>query len=404
MSSVVATVAVGGFPNALALRTRNVLIDLLQGRGTRFLSHYPYAYVANYDGSVNVIRTSDNKVVKTIPNLGFAAGVKVSANGSRAYVLRMQGVTVIDTATNSVVGDIWHGTDQSYSLAISPNQKTLYIVEHGNKLYVIGIAPHTVSSVTVGTEPVDVEVSPDGAHVYTADIDSDTVTVVSTATNTVTATIAVGGNPQTVVASPDGTRLYVANAGHSTPGRLDVPIGTISVINTATNTVTATIAVGKDPKGIAVSPNGKRVYVTNRWDGVLLDPSTGDVAAEAAGSVSVINATTNQVIETITAGRMPDGIAVSPQGDYLYVANGNDGTVSVIKTGSEIGDIFNHRVLELIAQARRINGSWMVVGSKVIPIPPHPPTLAALAETAALHLDGAFDSPEIVEQLRRLQD
>ena len=38
---------------------------------------------------------------------------------------------------------------------------------------------------------------------------------------------------------------------------------TVSVIDTASNTVTATVAVGTDPYGVAVSPDGARVYVTN---------------------------------------------------------------------------------------------------------------------------------------------
>ena len=38
---------------------------------------------------------------------------------------------------------------------------------------------------------------------------------------------------------------------------------TVSVINTATNTVSATITVGNNPDGVSVSPDGSKVYVTN---------------------------------------------------------------------------------------------------------------------------------------------
>ena len=53
--------------------------------------------------------------------------------------------------------------------------------------------------------------------------------------------------------SPDGTRAYVTNLGS----------GTVSVIDTDTNTVIATITVGSGPAGVAVSPDGTRAYVTN---------------------------------------------------------------------------------------------------------------------------------------------
>jgi YVTN family beta-propeller protein len=64
-----------------------------------------------------------------------------------------------------------------------------------------------------------------------------TVSVIDTATNTVTATIAVGSNPLGVAMTPDGSKAYVANAGSNT----------VSGIDTATNTVTATIPVGVAP-------------------------------------------------------------------------------------------------------------------------------------------------------------
>ena len=40
---------------------------------------------------------------------------------------------------------------------------------------------------------------------------------------------------------------------------------TVSVINTATNTVSATITVGIYPLGVSVSPDGSKVYVANEW-------------------------------------------------------------------------------------------------------------------------------------------
>ena len=59
--------------------------------------------------------------------------------------------------------------------------------------------------------------------------------------------------------SPDGTRLYVTNNDDNT----------MSVIHTATNTVTATIVVGSSPQAVAVDPSGRYVYVTNSGDNTV---------------------------------------------------------------------------------------------------------------------------------------
>ena len=88
----------------------------------------------------------------------------------------------------------------------------------------------------------------------------------------------------------------------------------MSVIDTATNTVIDTITVGADPPGVAVSPDGMTAYVTNN----------------GSSTVSVIDTTTNTVIDTIAVGANPFGVAVSPDSLVVYVANLGDNTVSVI--------------------------------------------------------------------------
>jgi YVTN family beta-propeller protein len=64
-----------------------------------------------------------------------------------------------------------------------------------------------------------------------------TMSVIDTATNTVTATVTVGSIPQGVAVNPAGTLAYVANFLSNT----------VSVIDTATNAVTATVTVGTNP-------------------------------------------------------------------------------------------------------------------------------------------------------------
>jgi YVTN family beta-propeller protein len=84
-----------------------------------------------------------------------------------------------------------------------------------------------VSTLTVGGDPVNIAITPDGATAYVANAGAKTVSAINTATNSVVATIAVGTAPSDISITPDGTQAYVTNAGSNT----------VSVINTSTNAV-----------------------------------------------------------------------------------------------------------------------------------------------------------------------
>jgi YVTN family beta-propeller protein len=86
----------------------------------------------------------------------------------------------------------------------------------------------------VGLKPEHLAATPDGTHVYVANINSGTVSVIRTGTNTVVATVPVGNNPIGVAVTPDGKHAYVAIDSSNT----------VSVIRTATNTVVANIPCG----------------------------------------------------------------------------------------------------------------------------------------------------------------
>jgi YVTN family beta-propeller protein len=141
-------------------------------------------------------------------------------------------------------------------------------------------------------------------YAYITNSGSTTVSVIDTATNKVTATVNVGSNPYGVAVNPKGTKVYVASDVNDA----------VSVIDTATNKVTATVPVGSDPWGIAVNPDGTKVYVAN----------------EGSGTVSVIDTASNKVTATIKVGNYPYGIAVNPAGTKVYAVNDLDNTVSVI--------------------------------------------------------------------------
>jgi uncharacterized repeat protein (TIGR01451 family) len=195
------------------------------------------------------------------------------------------------------------------SVTAGQAQPFAYVPNEGSHtVSVIDTASNTVTAtIPVGFGPRGAAVTPDGAFVYVANWISGTASVIDTASNTVTDTILVGAGPYGVAVSPNGAFVYVTN--HS---------GTVSVIDTATNTVTATIPVGSGPIGVAVTPDGAFVYVANF----------------GSTDVSVIDTASNTVTATIQVGANPGGVDVTPDGAFAYVTNYSSNTVSVIDTAS----------------------------------------------------------------------
>ncbi len=127
-----------------------------------------------------------------------------------------------------------------------------------------------------------------------------TVSVIDTNDRLVVETVSVGQMPRGVAISPDGREVYVANQLSDT----------VSVIRTADNKVVATIPVDEGPYGVAVSPDRKEIYVTQ----------AGPFPAYRT-TVSVIDAQAREVVGKIAVGNKPIGVAVSSDGKRLYVAN-----------------------------------------------------------------------------------
>ncbi len=145
-------------------------------------------------------------------------------------------------------------------------------------------------TITVGVLPYDLTVS--GTRLYVSNTGSGTVSVIDTVTDTVIATIPVGRNPGSVVVV--GTKLYVANTDGNT----------VSVIDTANFTTLSSIAVGAGPYRIVAA--GTKLYVGN----------------SRAGTVSVIDTATDAVSATIRTG-FDTGAGRETLGpDYLMVVGG----------------------------------------------------------------------------------
>jgi YVTN family beta-propeller protein len=199
--------------------------------------------------------------------------------------------------------------------------------------------------------------SPDGRRLYAALFNNCTLAVVDLTTydpatgDAKSVEVPTGSSPERVVVSPRGDRIYVANRGGRVPepgdteDRTDPVVvdpktyrastGTVSVIDAARaasdpdHALVATVSVGLQPAALALSLDGRRLFVANA----------------NSDSVSVADTASGRVIETIPTspapGRLaessPNGLVVSSDGRRLFVTLGGDNCVEQVDLDAGAG-------------------------------------------------------------------
>jgi YVTN family beta-propeller protein len=187
----------------------------------------------------------------------------------------------------------------------------------------VKIAPAACAGFCLFVLPLRVQ----AAHAYVSNEDEDTVSVIDTSRKSVTATIHVGKRPRGMQLSRDGSRLYVAVSGRSKcPPKMpdeqceklahDLSADGIAVVDTRSLKLLRLLPAGSDPERFDLSRNGLRLYV----------------ADEDSATASVVDVPDATVLSRIPVGREPEGVRVSPRGSWVAVTNETDSTVSLIDT------------------------------------------------------------------------
>ena len=144
--------------------------------------------------------------------------------------------------------------------------------------------------------PSDVVASKDGKSLFVLNADAAQIAVLEIAGGKVTRSINCPAGPTGLALSPDGARLYVTCGG---------PEGKVAVVDVGSGKASATMAVGHTPTGPSVTPDGKRLYVCNRFN----------------NDVSVIDLAAGKQIARVPVVREPIGSAVTPDGKLVFVTN-----------------------------------------------------------------------------------
>lgn len=335
-NTVVATITVGVTPDGLAITP-----------DSRF------AYVANNNNygipngfTVSVLDLTNNLLKQTISDASFSEPFTVTINpaGTRAYVTNSNSTTIsiIDLATNTVIGVIG-GFDGPSGMAITPDGNLGYVNNYGAAgglgsgngitVRVVDLVANAIvgAPIVVGLAPASLAITPDGKFVYTINyVDGNpgtgTMSIIQTSTNTVVGTIPGFSGPFGIAITPDGKFAYVTNFGSNN----FEPIGTtVSVVDLHSNTIIATVNLGIQPSGIAITPDSRLAYASNfntLYAGAMFTNLT-----PGQGTVNIIDIATNTVLPPIIAvGESPTAMRIAPNGEFAYVTNFAYNTVSVI--------------------------------------------------------------------------
>lgn len=253
-------------------------------------------YFYNNNQAYSVINTATNTIINNfvLAQSGAGAdGIDITPDGSTLYYAGISSnvpdtIYALNPATGTIKAKIVMPSSGVEGVAMNPNGQEVYIAL-GGTIQVINTSTNTLdSAITISTSNspfiYGVAVSPDGSKVYAAitayNPSEGYVAVVNTSTKSVIANILVsksGGGTYGIAVDPTGTRVYATN----------IKWGNMAVIDAVNNTLIDTFPVGQRPYGLAVSKDGSKVYVANQTSG---------------GSVTVFNTATNSILTTIPAG------------------------------------------------------------------------------------------------------
>jgi YVTN family beta-propeller protein len=304
-----------------------------------------------HSGEVTIIDGADYHVIATVPVGKRPRGIHPSPDGKTIYVALsgtpIQAPPKLDAHGNPILK---HKSDDDDDDDTAADKSA-------DGIGVLDIVSHRITGkIKVGSDPEEFDISKDGTRLYVSNEDVKTASVVNIASGKVEHIIPVGPEPEGVNTTPDGKSFYVTceaggdiyvieTTGYTSTAHFKVPprprsvafvpggnvgfipsesVGQLNVIDTATPHVTKVITLpeGARPMRVKISKDGKLVYVS---EGRL-------------GTISVLDAHSFQILNSIKVGERPWGIELSPDGRFLFSANGPSNDVSVVdlQTNKEV--------------------------------------------------------------------
>ncbi len=253
------------------------------------------AFVANYGkqqpgSTLSVVDLASRKEAKRVSLGALRRPHGIAVAGGKVYFTAEVNRVVARYDPQSDQVDWIMGTGQggTHMLALSPAEDRVYTanIESGTVSVLdraAGPGAPGVRQVPAGKEPEAIAVSPDGREVWVGSRAGGAITVIDAAAEKVTATLPFQGVPIRLVFTPDGKRVLASDAAG----------GELVVLDAAARREVRRVPLGKVPVGLLAAPDGKRAYV----------------ALAAENRVAAVDLQSLTVSGTVETGPVPDGLA-----------------------------------------------------------------------------------------------
>jgi YVTN family beta-propeller protein len=272
------------------------------------------------DSNLAFVDPSTLQVIAKVPTGNAPHEVAVSTDGRMALVANY-GTGPEPGTTISIVGVAERKELKRLAIPLLRPHGTFAI---GSHIYFTAEGSHAIARYDVPSGAIDwiqgsdangthmLIVMPGEKKIYTANIGSDSVSVIDLANAPRiirVSAIAVGKGPEGIDLSPDSKEIWVAHRGD----------GALSIIDTATDKVVQTIAMGtKMANRVKFTRDGKRVLVS--------DPPSNQLL--------VFDASSRQLVRKIESEAGPEGILIAPDGKRAFIACSAAGKVAVLDLDS----------------------------------------------------------------------
>lgn len=280
-----------------------------------------YTYVTNDTTGQDTISifSADSNIGELRPVASVNAGLNpagVAVAGNRFVYVANHGVVggdqgnVSGYAINASNGTLTPVAGSPFAAGRNPAGVTSD--SQGRVLYVTNFEGASVSVFTIGA--------------------SGALTPLATASTHYPSTVLNGTAPAAIAIAPSGRFAYTANKSRTnapTVGRIGS--GTVTVFRVETDgrlTAIQNVAAGIDPIHLAVSPDGRHLYVANNE--LPDDPTTAPVE-QNTGDVTTFPINADGTLGTAfatDAGLLPQAVVVDPSGSAVYVATSGSNTVT----------------------------------------------------------------------------
>jgi YVTN family beta-propeller protein len=316
-----------------------------------------YAYVTNVGAkadtnNVTVIRTADRRVVAQIPTAASAHATAFSNGGSRVWVY--------NTAANQITEVMADETAEIWRVS---------------------------RVIPIGIRPVLGEFTPDGAYnLVTLGGNADTlggIAIVDVATGKVVDQVETGREAVGVLLSKDKKRLY-ASVGFHPKNPMDMN-DRIFVFNTLNRSLTRSVQLAgvKDNHLMAESPDGKELWMVNRQ----------------SNTISILDALSGAVKNTLAVADRPDAIAFSPDGKYVFWTlrgqpqTGDPFALKGISPGVEVYDAVARKFVAFIPMPNGDAHGLSVYAPKTAPATPSNAGTECAPQSAGLGMISVLLAP-----------